>query len=69
MDKMKIETTRGTPVLNFSPSPFYGSKEVATKLRYAFSFRSEHVEIEGECDTKQDLRNMLREILIELEAV
>ncbi len=66
----EITKTRGAPVANFVPPLYYTVKEVPPdeRLRMEFGVHFDRVEFSGTCETKQDLRDALRELLAELEA-
>lgn len=62
------ESTPGTPM---SDSPFFDNsmtKLVICKTRIEFGFHDAHADIEGSADTLQDLRDVLRKFLAELES-
>lgn len=68
---MQIETQtqpgRRETVANFVPPPYYAVTG-AIPRRIEFSCSNDRVEITGTCETEQDLRDMLRELLTALEA-
>ena len=68
MTKPETESASGTTVANYVPSPYFGSILVNKPPRASFSCQNNRVYLEGTCETKQDLRDVLRELLAALEA-
>lgn len=68
MTKLKTESVHGTSVGDYVPPPYYGSVSAGKLLRASFSYQNDRVSLEGTCETKQDLRDALRELLAVLEA-
>ena len=63
-----VNTSPGTarePVFNILPPPLYVMADKPQRVE--FSTHSERVSIEGTCETVQDLRDTLREMLALLE--
>jgi hypothetical protein len=67
MVKVETETIKGTSVaIPELPPPvvIYGRRN----RRMEFSAGTDHADLAGTCETKQDLRDLLRQLLAELGA-
>lgn len=64
--KTQSQPGRRETTANFVPPPYYAVTG-AIPRRIEFSCSNDRVEITGTCESKQDLRDTLRELLAALE--